>query len=129
MNVLAMPRGWQMSFGFMMLARSATASFLPPMTNRPTTKKTLTEEQRFQYLISGISDYAIYMLDPEGHVSSWNTGAQRFKGYRAPEILGQHFSRFYTPEDRAGKLPERALAWHRAARRSARIGRENENPL
>jgi len=79
------------------------------MTNQPA-KKTLTEEQRFQYLISGISDYAIYMLDPEGHVSSWNAGAQRFKGYRAPEILGQHFSRFYTPEDRATNLPERALA-------------------
>ena len=80
------------------------------MTNRPAARKTLTEEQRFQYLISGISDYAIYMLDPEGHVSSWNTGAQRFKGYLAPEILGQHFSRFYTPEDRASNLPERALA-------------------
>ncbi|THC46063.1 PAS domain-containing sensor histidine kinase [Massilia sp. Mn16-1_5] len=79
------------------------------MTNQPA-KKTLTEEQRFQYLISGISDYAIYMLDPEGHVSSWNAGAQRFKGYLAPEILGQHFSRFYTPEDRATNLPERALA-------------------
>ena len=73
-------------------------------------RKPLTDEQRFQYLISGISDYAIYMLDPEGHVSSWNAGAQRFKGYLAPEILGAHFSRFYTPEDRATGLPARALA-------------------
>jgi PAS domain S-box-containing protein len=80
------------------------------MNNRVAPKKKLTEEQRFQYLISGISDYAIYMLDPEGHVSSWNAGAQRFKGYLAPEILGEHFSRFYTPEDRATHLPERALA-------------------
>ena len=56
-------------------------------------------ERRYQYLISGISDYAIYMLDPDGLVCSWNAGAQRFKGYLAPEILGQHFSRFYTPED------------------------------
>ncbi|MBD8532561.1 MULTISPECIES: PAS domain-containing sensor histidine kinase [unclassified Massilia] len=80
------------------------------MNNRIAAKKKLTEEQRFQYLISGISDYAIYMLDPDGHVSSWNTGAQRFKGYQAPEILGEHFSRFYTPEDRATNLPERALA-------------------
>ena len=80
------------------------------MTNPVAAKKTLTDEQRFQYLISGISDYAIYMLDPEGHVSSWNAGAQRFKGYLAPEILGKHFSRFYTPEDRATNLPERALA-------------------
>ena len=80
------------------------------MNNRIAAKKKLTEEQRFQYLISGISDYAIYMLDPEGHVSSWNAGAQRFKGYLAPEILGEHFSRFYTPEDRATNLPERALS-------------------
>ncbi|KQQ97600.1 PAS domain-containing sensor histidine kinase [Massilia sp. Leaf139] len=80
------------------------------MNNSVAPKKKLTDEQRFQYLISGISDYAIYMLDPEGHVSSWNAGAQRFKGYLAPEILGQHFSRFYTPEDRAVDLPKRALA-------------------
>ncbi|MET0981874.1 MAG: PAS domain S-box protein [Telluria sp.] len=80
------------------------------MNNRSAPKKKLTEEQRFQYLISGISDYAIYMLDPDGHVSSWNAGAQRFKGYLAPEILGEHFSRFYTPEDRASSLPARALA-------------------
>ncbi|GAB3388619.1 hybrid sensor histidine kinase/response regulator [Massilia agri] len=70
----------------------------------------LTDEQRFQYLISGISDYAIYMLDPAGHVKSWNAGAQRFKGYQPQEILFQHFSRFYTPEDQASGLPARALA-------------------
>ena len=71
--------------------------------------KSFPEERRYQYLISGISDYAIYMLDPSGHVSSWNAGANRFKGYVAQEILGQHFSRFYTPEDRATDLPRRAL--------------------
>ena len=70
----------------------------------------LTDEQRFQYLIAGISDYAIYMLDPAGHVKTWNAGAQRFKGYLTQEILFQHFSQFYTPEDRASGLPERALA-------------------
>jgi PAS domain S-box-containing protein len=80
------------------------------MNNRIHVRQDLTEEQRFQYLISGIRDYAIYMLDTEGHVSSWNTGARRFKGYEAPEILGQHFSRFYTPEDQAIGLPARALA-------------------
>ncbi|HAV35780.1 MAG TPA: hybrid sensor histidine kinase/response regulator [Massilia sp.] len=80
------------------------------MNKRIHVKQDLTEEQRFQYLISGIRDYAIYMLDPEGHVSSWNSGARRFKGYEAPEILGEHFSRFYTPEDRASGLPARALA-------------------
>ena len=73
-------------------------------------KPSLTDEQRLQYLVSGISDYAIYMLDPQGHVSSWNAGAQRFKGYVEQEILGQHFSRFYTEEDRAAGLPARALA-------------------
>jgi PAS domain S-box-containing protein len=63
-------------------------------------KKVLSDERRYQYLISGINDYAIYMLDPQGHVSSWNAGANRFKGYVAQEILGEHFSRFYTDEDR-----------------------------
>ncbi|MFC5513348.1 PAS domain S-box protein [Massilia jejuensis] len=80
------------------------------MNQQLAAEKKLTDEKRFQYLISGISDYAIYMLDCDGLVSSWNAGAQRFKGYIAPEILGQHFSRFYTPEDRADKLPARALA-------------------
>jgi PAS domain S-box-containing protein len=69
----------------------------------------LNDMQRFQYLVAGISDYAIYMLDPTGLIISWNAGAQRFKGYRAEEIIGQHFSRFYTPEDQAGGLPARAL--------------------
>ena len=80
------------------------------MNNRISVRHDLTDEQRFQYLISGIRDYAIYMLDTDGHVSSWNSGARRFKGYEAPEILGQHFSRFYTPEDQASGLPARALA-------------------
>jgi PAS domain S-box-containing protein len=71
--------------------------------------KPLTDERRYRYLISGISDYAIYMLDPQGHVSSWNAGANRFKGYVAQEILGQHFSRFYTPEDQQSGMPARAL--------------------
>jgi PAS domain S-box-containing protein len=73
------------------------------------TRTPLTDERRYQYLISGISDYAIYMLDPSGHVSSWNAGANRFKGYVAQEILGEHFSRFYTPEDREAGVPARAL--------------------
>lgn len=56
------------------------------------------------------TDYAIYMLDTGGHVSSWNSGANRFKGYTEAEILGEHFSRFYTPEDREAGVPQRALA-------------------
>jgi PAS domain S-box-containing protein len=68
-----------------------------------------TSERRFQLLIASVIDYAIYMLDPSGHVNSWNPGAQRFKGYREHEILGQHFSVFYTEEERAAGVPERAL--------------------
>ncbi|KEQ07681.1 hybrid sensor histidine kinase/response regulator [Pseudorhizobium pelagicum] len=69
----------------------------------------LTEEERYRLLVDAITDYAIYMLDPDGRVSSWNPGAQRFKGYQAAEIIGEHFSRFYTDEDRATGLPARAL--------------------
>ena len=50
-------------------------------------------------------DYAIYMLDPSGIVTNWNAGAERMKGYTANEIVGQHFSRFYTAQDRAAGLP------------------------
>jgi len=56
-------------------------------------------EERFRLLIEGVQDYAIYMLDPEGVITSWNGGAQRIKGYSREEILGKHVSRFYTPED------------------------------
>ena len=66
-------------------------------------------EARYQLLIDAVRDYAIYWIDPEGVVSSWNSGAQRFKGYTADEIVGQHFSRFYTEEDKATDLPRRAL--------------------
>ena len=70
----------------------------------------LSEERRFQLLVSAVTDYAIYMLDQNGRVATWNPGAQRFKGYTADEIIGQHFSRFFTPEDAAADLPGRALA-------------------
>ncbi len=60
-------------------------------------------------LIGAVTDYAIYMLDRNGIVSSWNPGARRFKGYERAEIIGQHFSRFYTEEDRARGQPQRAL--------------------
>ena len=68
------------------------------------------DEQRFQLLVNSVSDYAIYMLDRSGHVATWNPGARRFKGYEADEIIGRHFSLFYTDEDRAGGEPVRALA-------------------
>ena len=62
-------------------------------------------EERFRLLVEGVRDYAIFMLDPEGYITTWNAGAERFKGYRAEEIIGQHFSRFYTPEDVARRHP------------------------
>jgi PAS domain S-box-containing protein len=66
-------------------------------------------EERFRLLVQSVTDYAIYMLDPAGTVVSWNPGAQRFKGYEAGEIVGEHFSRFYTEEDRAAGTPAKAL--------------------
>lgn len=69
----------------------------------------LNEEGRYRLLIEAVTDYAIYMLDPSGFITTWNPGAQRFKGYAAHEIIGQHFSRFYTEEDRKVGLPARAL--------------------
>jgi PAS domain S-box-containing protein len=65
-------------------------------------------------LVSAVADYAIYLLDHDGRVSSWNLGAERLKGYSADEIVGRHFSAFYTDEDRADGLPGRALAAARA---------------
>ena len=78
-------------------------------------------DERYRLLVDSITDYAIYMLDPDGIVVSWNAGAARFKGYTAAEIIGQHFSRFYSPEDQAAGLPRQAL------QKAARDGRyENE---
>ncbi len=73
-------------------------------------ESSLSDEGRYRLLIEAVTDYAIYMLDPSGIVTSWNPGAERFKGYTRDEILGQHFSRFYTEEDRSRGLPVRALA-------------------
>jgi PAS domain S-box-containing protein len=73
-------------------------------------EQSLSESERnFRLLVEGITDYAIYMIDVEGHVSNWNAGAARIKGYQAREIVGQHFSRFYTPADQAAGRPARAL--------------------
>ena len=62
-------------------------------------------EERLRLLIQGVKDYAILMLDPQGRVTTWNEGAERIKGYTAGEILGQHFSKFYTPEAVASRHP------------------------
>ncbi|TKW75320.1 MAG: PAS domain S-box protein, partial [Bradyrhizobium icense] len=66
-------------------------------------------ERNFRLLVEGVADYALYMLDPTGTITSWNIGGQRIKGYAPEEILGQHFSRFYTEPDRANGKPQRAL--------------------
>jgi PAS domain S-box-containing protein len=66
-------------------------------------------EGQFRLLVDAVTDYALFKLTPDGYVSSWNSGAQRIKGYRAEEIIGQHFSRFYTPEDQRAAIPSEAL--------------------
>src|SRR5438270_633173 len=63
----------------------------------------------FKLLVQSIVDYAIYMLDPNGVVTSWNAGAERIKGFQTEEIIGQHFSAFYTEEDRESGMPQRVL--------------------
>ncbi|WP_095171520.1 PAS domain-containing sensor histidine kinase [Pseudomonas sp. Irchel 3H3] len=80
------------------------------LTERKAAEETLKQsEQQFRLLVQSVTDYAIYMLDPTGRVSNWNMGAQRIKGYLPQEIIGQHFSVFYTAEDRTAGEPERAL--------------------
>ncbi|CAI8704622.1 PAS domain S-box protein [Pseudomonas sp. IT-P218] len=73
------------------------------------TQAEINEDRRLRLLIDAVVDYAIYMIDLDGIITSWNAGARRFKGYEEAEILGQHFSRFYTDEDRRAGLPQRAL--------------------
>jgi PAS domain S-box-containing protein len=80
------------------------------ITERKAAEEALLESERqFRMLVSGVVDYALYMLDPNGVVSSWNAGAEHIKGYSAEEVIGQHFSRFYTEADRAAGAPMRAL--------------------
>ena len=86
-----------------------------------TTFQSHVMEQRFQLLVNAVTDYAIYMLEPDGTIASWNPGARRFKGYEAEEIVGRNFSLFFTEEDRAAGLPAQALA---AAEREGRFEAE-----
>ncbi|API56438.1 hybrid sensor histidine kinase/response regulator (plasmid) [Rhizobium leguminosarum] len=93
------------------------------LTERRAAEKAIRQsEEQFRRLVQGVSDYAIYMLDPEGNVSSWNFGAERIKGYRPQEIIGRHFSTFYTPEDREAGVPQTALGIARAEGRFEREG-------
>ncbi|HJZ66211.1 MAG TPA: sigma 54-interacting transcriptional regulator [Candidatus Acidoferrum sp.] len=72
-------------------------------------KKVLADEQLFGLFIESVRDYAIFQLDPNGNVKTWNAAAERIKGYSREEIIGRHFSQFYTPEDIAGGKPEKQL--------------------
>jgi PAS domain S-box-containing protein len=80
-----------------------------------------TSEERFRLLVDGVQDYAIFLLDPAGFVTSWNQGAERIKGYRAQEIVGRHFSTFYQADDAAAGEPARGL---RVAEREGRFEAE-----
>lgn len=80
------------------------------MVEKSSQQRDLFESERsFRLLVEGVADYALYMLDPTGRITSWNIGGERIKGYSPGEILGQHFSRFYTETDRANGKPARAL--------------------
>ena len=68
-----------------------------------------TSEDLFRLMVENVKDYAIFMLDVGGRVATWNAGAERIKGYSAKEIIGQHFSRFYPPEDVQARKPEREI--------------------
>jgi len=81
----------------------------------------LKSERNFRLLVQGVTDYAIFMLSTDGHITSWNAGARRIKGYTEAEIIGSHFSRFYTPEDVAAGVPFRGLE---TARRDGRFEAE-----
>ena len=79
-------------------------------TERKNAQDSLSRSQeQFRLLVQSVTDYAIFMLDAEGRITNWNLGAQRIKGYRFDEIRGEHFSRFYTEEDRKNGEPQRAL--------------------
>jgi PAS domain S-box-containing protein len=97
--------------GFGVVARDVTAKRLAEEELRES-------EQRFHGLVDAVVDYAIFMLDADGYVSTWNAGAARLKGYTAAEIIGEHFSVFYTPEDRDARKPQRFLE---IVRREGRI--------
>ena len=101
------------SIGFVQVTRD--------LTERRRAEEMLRQsEERLRLLIESVTDYAIFMLEPTGKVVTWNAGAQRIKGYSAAEVIGKHFSMFYTEEDRLRRHPDEAL------QRAARHGRDDE---
>jgi PAS domain S-box-containing protein len=91
------------------LEENRTAELIEVITRVEAAEELRQSEERFRLLVESVVDYAIFMLDPQGHIISWNAGAERIKGYRAEEIIGQHFSRFYPDEDNQRGKPEREL--------------------
>src|SRR5439155_12028782 len=94
------------------LFRRRTSNGEPPKNGREASVGPNPAKQRnpqcgdyFEQLVAGVRDYAIFLLDAQGNVASWNAGAERLKGYRAEEIIGQHFSRFYPKETVASGWP------------------------
>ena len=98
--------------GFGKVSRDLTARRVQEEQVRARTRELETANRQlveFRRLVSSVRDYAIFMIDPAGHILSWNTGARRLKGYADDEIIGRHFSVFYTPEDRARRHPDHEL--------------------
>ena len=93
----------------------------PDSTSNAGTETPRQGEECYRLVMQGVVDYAIFLVDPEGRVRSWNPGAQRLKGYLAEEIVGRPFSTFFTEEDRREGRPEKALE---AARRDGRFESE-----
>jgi PAS domain S-box-containing protein len=110
--VITVLRDWNREvIGFAKVTRDLTGK-------RAADEELHASEERFHQLVDAVTDYAIFMLDATGHVTTWNAGAQRNKGYEAREIIGKHFSSFYTAEDRASGKPEKVLE---AVRRDGRF--------
>ncbi len=109
------------SLGLLCIAFSAWVLHRDIQSRTASERALAASDARLHLMVENIRDYAILMLDPEGRISTWNTGAARIKGYGAEEIIGRHFSCFYTPEDAAEGIPERVL---QKAREEGRVEEE-----
>ena len=99
------------------------SSAIRDITDRKNAEEAIRQsEERFRLMVQGVKDYAIFTLDPDGRVTSWNEGAQQIKGYAAEEILGRHFSCFYPQESVGARLPDRELEDARSKDRAENEG-------
>jgi len=103
-------------------AHEAEPGRLPPTSPGHADVRAAVAEEQMKLLVDSVRDFAIFMLDPQGRVQTWNTGAERIKGYRAEEVIGRHVALFYLPEDRASGRPACLLA---EAERLGRVEEEN----